>query len=240
MKLRLPGPNSRTLIVGRTGSGKTVAALWQLSERDYAPPPNVEYNGANARPWVVIDYKRDENIANIEGAEYISLSDPLPTEPGIYILQPRPDQDAEVEEWLWRVWERGKIGLYVDEGYILPKSGKTPAFTSILTQGRSKGIPVIILSQRPTWINRFAISESDFYQIFHLNDARDRKTIGAFIPGEVDERLDEYHSIWYDVGRDVRRELGPVPGLRSIQATFRNRLMPKVPVEEEKPKIRVL
>lgn len=236
MRLRLPGPQSRTLIVGRTGSGKTVAALWQLSERDYAPPEGIEYNGLNARPWIIIDYKRDENIAKIDGAQYISLTDPLPTKPGIYILQPMPDQDELVEDFFWRVWAKGNIGLYIDEGYILPKSGKTSAFTSILTQGRSKNIPIIILSQRPVWLNRFAISEADFYQVFHLNDERDRKTIGGFIPGGVEDRLKEYHSIWYDVGRNVRRELAPSPDLKHIHNTFRYRLAEDDEIEDEKPK----
>ena len=205
------------------------------------PPHGVEYNGYNARPWVIIDYKRDVNISRIPGAQYIGFNDPLPTGPGIYVLQPRPDEDSEMEAWLWRVWERGKIGLYVDEGYILPKSGKTPAFTSILTQGRSKGIPVIILSQRPVWLNRFAISESDFYQVFNLNDEMDRKTIGRFIPDGVEDRLEPYHSVWYDVGRDVRRELGPVPNEKAILKTFGHRLAPlHVPEEPEPPKIKVI
>jgi len=212
-QLKLPGPDSRTLVVGKTGSGKTVAATWQLSERDY-----------DVRPWIVIDYKHERLFSLIRGAEVISVRAKLPTEPGVYIVQPRPDEEGEVEAMLWAIWERGNTGLYVDEGYMLPMKGKSPAFQAILTQGRSKQIPVITLSQRPVWISRFAISESDYYQVFWLTDIDDRKTVGRFIPDGVNNRLEEYHSIWYDVKQDRKAVLQPVPSEAKILATFDRRL----------------
>lgn len=215
-KLSTPGDDTRTLIVGRTGSGKTIAALYQLSLRSY-----------RIRPWIVIDYKNDVTINSIEGVEYLGLEDALPSLPGIYIVQPRPDEEGLVERLLWRIWERGGIGIYVDEGYMLPDKGKSPAFQAILTQGRSKQIPVIILSQRPVWLSRFAVSESEYYQVYWLNDERDRKTIGAFLPldsKELNERLPEYHSLWYDVKRDRLVKLKPVPHPREIVADIERNL----------------
>jgi len=227
-KLKLPGPDSRTLIVGKTGSGKTVAAAWQLSERDY-----------DVRPWVIFDYKYDVTIGGIRGAEIISIYSKPPTEPGVYIVRPRPDEEGQVEAFLWQVWEQGNTGLYIDEGYMLPNNGKSAAFQAILTQGRSKQIPVIILSQRPVWISRFAVSESDYYQVFWLTDELDRKTIGRFIPDGVNQRLEEYHSIWYDVKQDRKAILQPVPDVPVILRTFDRRLR-ELHSEPPKPRLRKL
>lgn len=231
-QLRLPGPDSRTLIVGRTGSGKTVAAAWQLSERDF-----------DKRAWIVVDYKRDELLNSIDDIVELRLTDPIPSKPGVYIIHPRPDEEGEVEAFLWRVWEQGNVGLYVDEGYMLPMKGKSPAFQAILTQGRSKQIPVIILSQRPVWISRFAVSEADYYQVFWLNDIEDRKTVGRFIPGGVNDRLPEYNSLWYDVKQDRLARLGPVPNGEKILATFERRLFEmreKELLNSNPPKLRKL
>ena len=44
---------------------------------------------------------------------------------------------------MWEIWKRGGIGVYVDEGYMV--GNNNPAFRAILTQGRSKEIPAIVL-----------------------------------------------------------------------------------------------
>jgi hypothetical protein len=194
--VRLPNSSQRIAIVGRTGSGKTVAGLWHLSKTNF-----------DTHPWVIIDYKTDEHINAIERAEKIDLSS-VPKRKGIYIVHPLPSQEEEVTEFLWKIWQQENTGIYVDEGYML---GKNKAFETCLVQGRSKHIPMIVLSQRPVWISRFVFSESDFFQIFHLNDERDRKTVEAFIPVDMDDRLPDYYSRYYDVGRDSLVTFSPVP-----------------------------
>lgn len=217
---RLPGPDKRHLIIGRTGSGKTHMALFQLSLRDF-----------DERPWIIMNSKGDENIDAIQGTQELSLTSAIPEEPGLYIIRPLPDHDDTLlEDFLWRVWRRGGVGLYLDEGYMIPKTSK--AFRAILTQGRSKQIPVITNTQRPVFLDRFAISESDFVQVFHIVDERDKKTIQSYVPVNLDNRLDEFHSYYYDIGRDDLTELGPAPSMSSILTTFRNRLI-KIRDEKE-------
>ena len=195
-------------IIGRTGSGKTVAGAWQLTQRSL-----------DTLPWIIIDFKRDA-VLNRMGAEETSLAQ-LPRRPGLYICHPLPDDREQVDDLLWRIWERGKTGLLFDEGYMV--SGLA-SFRAILTQGRSKRIPAIIHSQRPVWLDRFVFSESEFFQVFWLQDARDRKTVQAFLPFDTNERLPDYHSTWYDVVRDRATRLKPVPDEQEIIRMMRVRL----------------
>jgi len=209
MTIELPSDTQRIAIVGRTGSGKTVAALWHLSLRSF-----------DKMPWIIFDFKGDPTIANIRRAKTIAISDPLPKNPGIYVVRPLPHQDEEVSDLLWKIWQNGNIGLYFDEGYMISKSD---AFRALLTQGRSKHIPIIVLTQRPVWITRFVWSESDFIQLFTLSNAQDRKTMRDMLP-PFPASIQPYHSIYYNVARDKLSLLRPVPNGDRVAAGIDSRL----------------
>lgn len=214
MGITLPNDTQRMVIVGATGSGKTQAAMWHVSMRDF-----------NVMPWIVFDFKHDEMINEAEGTQEIQLSDPIPEQPGIYIVHPHPSQTPEVEAMLWRIWERGNVGVYIDEGYMISDGNKVNrALRAILTQGRSKRIPVIVLSQRPTWIDRFIFSESEFFQIFRLSHSDDLKTVNKFIPFDLSERLPEYRSYYYEVPGNRIVVMGAVPDRDTILDTIEEKL----------------
>jgi hypothetical protein len=209
--MRLPGDTHRLTMYGQTGTGKTVAGLWHLSHRSYT-----------RRPWLLFDFKGDEHIAQIPYTEEISLKT-LPKQQGLYVVRPVPEADDEaVEELMWKIWRQENTGVFVDEGYMVSRGNS--AFQALLTQGRSKSIPMITLSQRPVWMNRFTISEADFHQIFRLADQSDRDVVQRFIPHDVQARLPEYHSYYYDVAQDSLAKLKPVPHPDEILQTFEDRL----------------
>ena len=212
-KIDVPYPGSRTLIAGQTGSGKTIAGIFLLSLQDWP-----------FKPWIVIDFKGDENIATIPGAQVVPLGVKLnDLEPGVYIIRPMIWQRDEVENLLWRIWQNENIGLYIDEGYMIDKNSE--AFQAILTQGRSKKITVITLTQRPVEISRFAFSESSYFQIFDLIDQRDWKTVSQFAPvNPKGEHLERFHSLWYDVANKRLIRLAPVPQIGDINRIFEQRL----------------
>lgn len=206
--IRLPKSSQHLAIVGRNGTGKTQAALWHLSQRPI-----------DKRPYIAIDFKGDEHINAIERARYIGLGDEIPRAPGVYIIQPTPldAKNGAVDDFLWKVYGRGNTGLWIDEGYML---GDSTAFETLLTQGRSKHIPIITLTQRPVWVSRFVFSESMFYQFFALTDKRDKKTVESFAPVNMDAKLPEFHSWYYDVGNDQLTGLKPVPSEDEILSTI--------------------
>lgn len=216
--LKAPNDSQHLAVIGRNGSGKTQAAVFHLSYRSW-----------DTKPWVIFDTKGDElieKIGKIDGVRHIGLGE-QPAKRGLHIVRPLPNQETETDAFLWRIHARNNVGLYFDEGYMI---GKSDALNALLTQGRSKRIPIIILSQRPAFLSRFVFTEASYYQVFQLVDRRDRKTVQEFIPRErvdVDRPLQAYHSIWYDVKQDRAFEFSPVPPSETILSTYRTRLQPR-------------
>ncbi len=215
-KFRLPNLTQRLYIVGRTGSGKTRFASWALS-----------HSAFHKQPFIIVDYKREDLFSQINAVE-IDVKERLPKQPGLYIVRPMPETDDDnVNHFLARVWDKEKIGLYFDELYALPNGAP---LRWILTQGRSKHIPVIGLSQRPKFISRFVTSEADFYSIFKIKHPADKAELAGFVGNEVlklHDELEEFHSVYFDVGQDVHFKMLPVPSDETILQRFEDRLRPR-------------
>lgn len=219
--MRLPNEGNRTAVVGATGAGKTQVALWLLSMQDLTE-----------RPWIVYNFKRESLIDNIPFAQVITL-DQIPVKPGVYIVHPLPQQREEVEQQMWAIWTRENMGVFVDEGYMIGRFNE--AYSALLTQGRSKRIPMINLSQRPVWLNPFVLDQSEFIAVMRLQKAGDIKNMQGYIPkvrdasGKlhgIDERLPKWNFYYYDVEIDKCSRLSPVPTIEVIYATFARKLEP--------------
>lgn len=214
---RLPNEAHRVAVIGRTGSGKSMFGFWLLT---VAPLDRL--------PYVAIDYKGEELFEGLDRIKELGTKEKLPKEPGLYIVRPNINDDAGMESWLERVHAHEYIGLFADEAYMLPQDGRSPAFRAILTQGRSKRIPVISLTQRPVAVSRFVFSEANFYALFHLNDQRDYQTVRGYMPGHVGrEELPEFHCHWYDVGANQSHIIRPVPDAETLRDRLHERLKPR-------------
>lgn len=213
--------SQRTVIVGATGSGKTHAALFHLCRRSYT-----------SMPWFVYDFKYDKFINEIPGAQHITIEDPLPVNPGLYVVHPDVDDELAVSLHMRKIWEQENIGVFVDEGYMIGTNNK--GFRSLLTQGRSKRVPMIVLSQRPVWMDRFVFSEADFIHMFRLQNSQDIQKVEEYVPHDLggkgtmeqrrSKRLKPRHSYYYDVANDELARLGPLPDRNAILSMFDARL----------------
>lgn len=180
-------------------------------------------------PWIVIDYKGDDLINSIPYANDIGFGS-VPRKPGVHILHPQPGQDEEVENFLWGIYERGKTGLYVDEGFMMPKMPRYKAYPALIVQGRSKHIPMISLTQKPFYVPMPVLSEADFHSVFHLTDDKDKQRVNeftGFTKKELDRQIPDYHSQVYRVRDRAKFLLQPVPDADTLLETFARRLAPK-------------
>jgi len=242
--VRGPTDQQRTIVIGRTGSGKSQFAISLLSTRNF-----------DEIPWVFIDYKGEDLFDDIRKAtggykwgaiKVLDVDDDPPTTPGLYYMRPRVViDDVSVNNFLRKCYDqkrgpigsrhRGHIGIMVDEGYALPQKHGS-AFDVILTQGRTLYIPVIVLYQRSVWMSRFAVAQADFVAVFAQMDERDIKTSASFVKpakGENGESisvftaLPPYYCLWYDVGAGSSSVLRPAPDAKTIIGTFKRRLSPR-------------
>lgn len=219
MPIRLPTDQNRLAIYGATGSGKTYAAIEHLSVSDFTD-----------KPWIIVDFKRDDVIAEIPFTQYMPVSGKIPERTGIYIVQPDPWQDSEVDELLMRIWKSGYCGVYIDEGHMLDPRG--PGLRAVITQGRSKHIPMIHLSQRPKWISKHVMTEPEFHRIFRLQDPDDIKYVSRFTDKNIFRNpetgeplhLPDFHSYYHDVGLHTTHTLKPGPNLNTLISRFAKRL----------------
>lgn len=209
MTVKLPKADNRTAVIGSTGSGKTQFSVWLLSTRDFM-----------LRPWVIFDFKGDALLEEI-GAKEISLRQ-FPREPGLYIVRPLPGDEILVSNFFFQCWANGDIGIYIDEGYMVPKNDRW--FRACLTQGRSKHIEMIVCSQRPVFLDKFVFTESNFFAIFNMNYAEDRKHVAAYLDNRKPGLLPKYHCLWYDVGEQKSAAFKPVPEANKLIETFAKKL----------------
>jgi hypothetical protein len=214
LTFRLPGGDARTTVMGATGTGKTTCGAWLLSKQRF-----------DRRPWIVIDFKHETlfDYVGIPPIRQIELNQKPPRKPGLYLISPRPGEDEQLEAWLWRVWERGNTGLFVDEASLMPHAD---AFRAILQQGRSKRLPVIACTQRPVNVQRPLFSEASYFAVYRMADKRDYRIIEGFVPADLSRPLPRHHWRWYDVARNELMTMGPVPNPARVADLLRDAIPP--------------
>jgi len=224
--MRLPDKSQRLVVIGKTGEGKSTVGLYFLCQMDW-----------DETPYVFVDIKGDDLFAKILKAcgKTIKRIDynTVPTKGGLYYLKVDMFDMEGLEQWLVKVYQQGNVGLFIDEGYAIPKMSK--AFTAILTQGRAKNIPVIVLYQRPVYMSKFAIAQADFFVCLNQNMQSDKELTYEYVPLDLDYKghrinvlttLPRYCFLYYDVAESEIQFFKPVPHPNNIVKMFKDRLKP--------------
>lgn len=234
---RFPGPSDRLTINGMTGSGKTTFAFWLFAE-------SADFN---KKPWIFMDFKGEvllDAALEDKAAEEVSVKKRPPTAPGVFVCRPDPRNDLpDVIEFLWNIYRQGRTGLFLDEATMIPElrgvGNSGGPFQSLLSQGRSKIVPVWTLAQRPVNVNKMVYSESNFTCAFKLKNEEDEEKLikeavskrsinfekvwGDEAPDLHDPQY-AHHSRWYDEGQNKSYNLMPAPGPDEILSILYGRV----------------
>ena len=200
-----PNPDERALIVGQTGSGKTQFAVWLLEKLN--------------RRTVIYDSKYDATFERYYIVSEVSHIKRMLEYENIVVFRPEPKilTDAgEMDKLLqWHYENLPDSICYIDEIYQFHEGNRPgPGLLGCLTRGRSRNISTIMSTQRPLYLSRFCLTESQLFYVFNLIDKKDTDRLGDVIPMMRDKNLKQLPKFWfrfYRAGSDRVITCKPVP-----------------------------
>lgn len=211
--VNVPNDTQHIAIAGMTGSGKTVGALAMLADKDF-----------DRMAWIILDHKRDDNIAQLP-AEHLNPNSMILPNKGLWVVKTKAFDEGsaeEIEGLMKRAFNRGGIGFYVDEGHLMPKG--SAAVRTIMVAGRSKRVPMMWTSQRAHWIDSFIWAQSSFFRAFMLQNPIDHKKFNEFFPRKYFPPQ-QFHSHYFDVAANTQSYLVPAPPIEMTIDKLREKLV---------------
>ncbi len=183
--------NSRVLVVGRSGSGKTTFTTQFLWNR---------YRGVNK---IFIDPKReliyllndfDIICHNSKNLETYNINK------NRVLYMPEDVSNIDFESVCEYCFEKGNTTLFIDESAYYCTSSRIPkAYKKLMIMGRSRGVGVVNTTQRPNGINQLLLSEAEHFFIFSLNLKSDKEKLKTMIPHQYHHFIDKMplHHFFY-------------------------------------------
>lgn len=205
--------NDRIACVGKTGSGKSYLArnlIWEPLDRVvFHDWKEQEHENLNAPTLRSLDDVHEALFAENEEERLYKFC----------YVPPAGEHGLDAWDELCRlVYEKGDFHLLGDEIKGIYQKGNTVRAVSdhhekILTRGRSRGVGMTNLSQRPKKIPMECMSESEHLFAFRLNLGDDRKRLGEIFGSEHEDRLRElsdHRFMYYRIGMDEPKECPPI------------------------------
>jgi energy-coupling factor transporter ATP-binding protein EcfA2 len=186
--------NSRVLLVGKTGSGKTYLAVQMLKKINRLVIFDTKGNLSGkfaAKPWNVKNVRKFARGANMR----LIIGPAIGT----------PNEQMAIYDGIFKeLYDIGNLTIYIDEIYGIVPPNKTipPWLSAVYTRGRELKIGVWASSQRPSWIPMFLMSESEWFFIFKLQLDDDRKRMagivgkGVLFPVQDEHGFFVYNTLW--------------------------------------------
>jgi hypothetical protein len=157
------GSDERVFFTGHTGTGKTYLARGLTDSLDrlvVLDPKNRLQN------WRLDKWDR-------ESERLLRIGDPVRTR------IPGPQTPDYWEDVLAQAYRAGNLTVYIDEVYLLSEEGKgfPRTLSTLYTCGRELGIGTWASAQRPAWVPRVLLSESEHVFAFFLLLEDDRQAM---------------------------------------------------------------
>lgn len=204
----LPQLGERALVVGQTGSGKSVFEKWLLEHHDNSP-------------IVIYDTKIEPKFDSLKASHIVSsvaqANEAIDDDTVDYVIF-RPsisvsgDPQALDNLLLYHYHNWNNVSCFIDELYPFVNAGRAgEGLRALLTRGRSRAITTVMCSQRPKWVSLFAITEAQKYYIFRLVQRRDRQALEEVIPDFSDLPVPpKYHFYFFEHGMEKAKLYKPI------------------------------
>lgn len=206
---RIP-PGKHAAVIGKNGSGKSQ----QLMRLALMCEQRV----------VILDTKLDDDFLYLAyGSEVLEVARSYKEtiralKRGVFdylIIRP---QDFELsspealDNYLVLLSKQKTTSIFIDEAYMFHSAaGRSgPGFTALLTRGRSRGLSLIVATQRPAWLSLFTFSEASYFYIYDLGLAKDKAKIREFVSLPKDYENAMYHYWFYDTIANSLTYMAPI------------------------------
>lgn len=182
-------PGERGLIVGQTGTGKSVLAKSLLPKTG---------------KLIIIDPKGEFEYFEPNGKQmpvYRELAAVKLRKPARFIFRPREGDIANIHVYdgvFQHAYEQGDTTVFVDEIIAFANHNRYPHYMAVCYQmGRSKRVSILACTQRPKRIPEMVKTESQRFYCFKLNNPEDIKEARSVCAGYDPARMPDYHSFLY-------------------------------------------
>lgn len=187
-----PEPGSRSIFIGKTGSGKTFGMLKTahrfLHERQIQLLATKEDKGILSLPYPIVN--KLSEVSKYKFPDYPFV-----------IYYPMGDELADKEKldrWCEWVYQRKHTVAMIDEvTQVADKVRPRPGFLDLYTRGRSQDITVLAGNQRPVGLPVVALSEAEHFYRFYLARREDRKTVSDYTHPVMLQQVRDKHGFFY-------------------------------------------
>lgn len=171
--------DQRLIVVGATGSGKTVLIKHFLSRlnRVFVIDPKHTFK---------LDGYKVRRGLPMFGSEFR------------VIFRPRKGDDDQMSDLLRDLFKMKNVTIYCDELATLAEVYKetTETLADISRTGRERRVSVWAALQRPRWVPRVFFTEAENMFIFNLRSEEDRQYMAKFTDPMVEDQIEKF-TFWY-------------------------------------------
>lgn len=193
------------MVAGKKGCGKSVVASWIFEK-------------AQNRRKAILNPKKDRRLMELYPNVVTDIRKVDWSRGPANILVPSTLTNKRAyETYFAQLYRAGNILIDLDEaGVMATESQYAPHLQAIVVEGRSRGIGLIICTQRVRRIPGFFRSEADHYFIFKLQNAGDRAALeeDTSVNWQEAGELQPHEFLYYNDTMDAPKRQAPLQNVK--------------------------